>query len=190
MLNLVYLLSLTDESNYSKVMALYAYHDDAIRFAKKRLKMANVPSYEHDAEDVVQNAYENIIRYIDSVDFSVTDKQLKSYTFSIVVNEINAILKSRIILEDIDECDYVADVGDIVDQVQAKEDYDKVVKAIKSMDERYSMVLFCRYIKDMDAKEIADKLKIPTKTVYTRLRRGKAILYGILRNDDSFEKDY
>ncbi len=188
MLNLTYLLSLTGESDYSKVMSLYAFHDSLIKFAKRRLRQAGQPNYEYDAQDAVQSSYENMIRYIDSIDFSVSAQQLKAYAFSVAVNEINAILRERKYLENIDDYEYLAEDIDIIDQIQAQEDYNKVLNVIKGMDEKYSMIIFCRYIRDMDVKEIAEQMDLPLKTVYTRLRRGKQILHNILNDTDKDDK--
>jgi len=48
---LSFLLSITDESNHSRIIYLYnTYHDDMIKLAKYRLKKSGLPNYELDSE--------------------------------------------------------------------------------------------------------------------------------------------
>ena len=87
---LSFLLTIANESDREKIEYIYyKYHNDMIRFTRCRLKNANVFSYELAAEDVVQNSFLKIVKYIDAIDFTRSEKELKSYIFSIVANEIN-----------------------------------------------------------------------------------------------------
>ena len=80
-----FLLMIADESNREKIEYIYyKYHDDMIRFARYKLKDFDIDSYELDSEDVVQNAFLKIVKYIDAIDISKPENQLKSYIFSIV----------------------------------------------------------------------------------------------------------
>ena len=56
------------------------------------------------------------------------------------------------------------------------ERYEKVVKAIEKLDEKYSLTLLYRYNENMSVGEIATLMGVPEKTVYTRLERGKKLL--------------
>lgn len=60
---LQFLLSISDESNHSKIEYLYnRYQKEMMRVAKSRLKQLGMPNYEIDAEDVVQNAFVKIAK--------------------------------------------------------------------------------------------------------------------------------
>ncbi len=181
MISLVYLLSLSDDSDHDKIMALYAFHDDMIKLAKKRLRQAELPNYEYEAEDAVQSAFEYMIRHIDSINFSVSQRQMKVYVLSVLINEINTMLNKHISCENIEKYEFMADEDDITDVVQTKDDYNKVIKTIKSMDEKYSTVLICRYVRDMDTKTICNELGISETVFYSRLYRGKEMLKKALK---------
>ncbi len=182
MLSLAYLLSLVDESRNDKVMRLYKFHTDMIIVAKSRLRSAHVPSYQYDAEDVVQSAFENMIKYIDSIDFDVPDVQLRGYVLTVVANQVNRLLRNRVITEDIDDYTDITDDIDIIDEIQHRDDRIILSRAIKSMDEIYSYVIVAHYINEMSVKEISEELNLPEKTIYTRLRRARQALYKILKD--------
>ena len=100
---LAFLLTVAGESNREKIEYIYnKYHDDMIRFARHRLKSAGLNSYEVDAEDVVQNAFLKIVKYIDAIDLSRPEKQLKAYVFSIVANETKNVIADREAFDNID----------------------------------------------------------------------------------------
>ena len=68
-----------------------------------------------------------------------------------------------------------------IEELEIKEQYNQVVKAIESLDEKYSTTLYLVYCKEKTVNEIADMMGISTKTVYTRLSRGKQLLTDSLK---------
>ena len=56
------------------------------------------------------------------------------------------------------------------------------------LDEKYSLILFEFYCMDQSVKDIADRLGVPPKTVYTRLERGKQMLLERLGNGGAFNE--
>ena len=60
---------LVDEEDKDKLQYIYnAYHDDMLRLAEYKLRAYSTDSIAHDTEDVVQNAWYRITKYIDSID--------------------------------------------------------------------------------------------------------------------------
>lgn len=179
---LAFLLSLTDEDSQKKIETIYyKYHYDMLRFARYSLRKKGASNIESGAEDVVQNAFLKITKYIHSIDLGESEKSLKTYLFSIVSNEVYNYMSDEVkhawddeAIEDIPDNVFFADL-------QIKERYDMVVKAIEVLDEKFRLTLYYRYFKDMSVSQIADLMGISEKTVYTRLTRGKARLLELLR---------
>ena len=69
----------------------------------------------------------------------------------------------------------------IIEEIILSENYNAVVKAIKELDEIYSITLFYYYVEELSPKEIANLLGIQDNTVYARIRRGKAKLIEKLK---------
>ena len=185
---LLFLYTLVDPEDHPKIEFIYrTYHDDMIRLAKAKLKRANVPNYETDAEDIVQNAFIKISKYIKKIDTNLNPLALRAYIFTIVSNEFNNFMSDRRYFESID--DYVDDLQDIPDEelipdgnVQAM--YKDVVRIIREMDDKYGMTILYRYRDDMSVSEIAEFMGISEKTVYTRLVRGKILLLKKLNMEE------
>ena len=180
-----FLLSITDESDHSKIIYLYnTYHNDMIKLAKYRLKKSGLPNYELDSEDVVQNAFVKISKYINSINFEVSEKELRAYILSIVANETNRLLKEHRYFDDIDA--HEADISDesFFEKIEIQETYDIVIEQIKRMDEKYSITLLFYYCEEMSVKEIAGLMDISEKTVYSRLMRGKRLLLEFMGAGD------
>lgn len=180
------MLSITDESNHGKITYLYNnYHDDMIRLAKSRLKKYGCTNYEFDAEDIVQDVFLNLVKYIDSVNFDASRKELRAYVLSIVIHKSNKLLKEYEELKD-KETEYseaeICD-EDLWEKLVIKERYHWVLSHIKRMDEKYNITLMYYYRNDMSVKEIAKLMGLSVETVYKRLERGKRILIEMLARD-------
>ena len=172
-----FLLSLSAESVHSKIERIYdTYHDDMLRFAKKRLRRSGIKNYEIDAEDTVQNAFVKITKYIDKIDFSGSEAKIRSYILSIVSNEVVNTVSGYRYSDDIDEYADTLESENFMEKINAKESYDSLVRIIKQMDEKYSTALMYHYCYEMSVREIAQMLDLPENTIYTRLMRGKVIL--------------
>jgi RNA polymerase sigma-70 factor (ECF subfamily) len=181
---LLYLISLVEDKDVPKIEYIYnKYHADMLRFAKCRLKKAKIPSYVTDAEDVVQNAFCKICKYISKIDVNVHERVLKTYVLTIVANESNNFISNYEFVEPFD--DGYAEMGDddFIRKINIAESYERVIKAIESMDEKYSITLLYRYHKGMSVKQIADFMGISEKTVYTRLLRGRKLLLEMLEGN-------
>lgn len=183
---LLFLISQVDREDKSKIEHVYKrYHGAMMRMAKGRLKRAGIKSYETDAEDVVQNAFLKICKYIKKIDFEVGEKKLRAYVLSIVANESNSFIADYKRVEPLgdDYCD-MSD-KDFFESLSIKENYDRVVRVIGELDEKYSLTLLYRYANDMSVKDIADLMGISEKTVYTRLSRGKKLLLAALGENEN-----
>ena len=185
---LLFLYTLVDPDDKYKIEYIYqTFHDDMIRLAKSKLKTANMSNYDYDAEDVVQNAFVKITKYIKKIDIHVNPVALRAYVFTIVSNEANSFMQEKKFYESID--DYAEVLQDRPDEelipdgkVQAE--YQNIVRIIREMDDKYGLTILYRYGNEMSVAEIAEFMGISEKTVYTRLARGKKLLLEKLNMEE------
>ena len=179
---LQFLLTLTDESNHGKIEHLYnTYHDYMMKCAFTKFKSLGRSNYVYDSEDAVQNAFMKITKYIDNIDFSRGEKDVKNYCFTILSNEISKVLSDNQENFEINEEFCPEGEYNFIEELELRENYNQVVKAIEDLDEKYSTTLYLVFCKEMTVNEIAEMMGISTKTVYTRLARGKKLLLDSLK---------
>ncbi len=184
---LSFLLIISDEKYHPKIEKIYnRYHDDMIRLAVSKLKQLGVSEYVVFAEDVVQNAFVKIIKYIDLINWDFPETHIKSYIFTIISNEAKNLQND---LEPWKSCDKDVDLlseDDFIRNLDIKNSFDKVVEAIKRMDEKYSSVLMLYYCHEISVKEISNILGLSPKTIYTRIARGKVLLLKEIKEEDFY----
>ncbi len=174
---LQFLLTLTDEFNHGKVEHIYdTYHDYMMRYAVSKLQNVGSTNFVYDAEDAVQNSFMKIVKHIDKIDFSRGEKDVKNYCFAILNNEILNVLNDNQESFEIDEDFSLESEYSFIDELEMREIYDQVVKSIEALDEKYSTTLHLVFCQEITVNEIAEIMGISTKTVYTRLARGKKLL--------------
>ena len=174
---LLFLISLVDSEDVPKIEYIYRrHHEEMMRIVKERLKNAGIESYETDAEDVVQNAFLKICKYVKRIKFEVGETKLRAYVLSIAANESSDFISDYRRVESLGEehCDFSD--KDFFASLSVKEDYERIVRAIGKLDEKYSLTLLYRYSNGMSVKDIASLMGISEKTVYSRLSRGKKLL--------------
>ena len=179
---LQFLLTVSDESDHSKIEYIYnTFYKGMMRFALSRLRSYGRRNYMLEAEDAVQNAFMKIVKHIDKIDFSRGEKNVKNYCFTILTNEISNLLQENFENFEIFEEFCLEKEYNYIEELEMRENYAKVVKAIESLDERYSVTLHLVFCEQMTVGEIAEMMGISPKTVYTRLARGKKLLLNSLR---------
>ena len=172
---LLALWTLTDEESQRRILQIYyQYHDDMIRFARARLRRMGDANEQADSEDVVQNAFVKIIKYIHAIDLQRGEKQLRVYLFSIVANEVNAFLSDREELAELDDAQMALADADFFAGLPSQGA--GVLEAMRSLDVKYLSVLWYRYYQNYDIAQISRMLGISEKAVYTRILRAKNML--------------
>lgn len=160
-----FLLYISDECNHPKIIEIYnRYHDDMIKFAKSRLRNGS-DGYILEAEDVVQEFYIRILKYINSINLDADEKAVKTYILTIVSNKINDLFSEHKICENIE--DYINDIesdDDFFEKLIIKERFEAVWKAIDGLDEIYRITFMYRYKNHMSIKEIAEFMEISVRS--------------------------
>ena len=179
---LLYLFTLTEESNHRKIEYIYnTYHRDMVDFAKIKFWDAGRKNFAFDAEDAVQNTFVKITRNIEKIDFSKEEKHIRGFVFSILTNEIYNILREKEFVAEID-AENLNDVGfNSIETLIIIEKYDEAIAAIRKMDDKYSSTLYLAICEEMSVKNIAKMMGLSEKTVYTRLARGKKMLIDAVK---------
>ena len=179
---LQFLLTLTDETDHGKVEHIYnKYYDYMLKCAVIKFKACGRNNFIYDAEDAVQNAFMKITKHIDKIDFSRGNKDVKNYCFAILSNEICNVLNENQEFYEFDEEFSSAGEYNFIDELEIKEEYDKILAAIEALDPKYSTTLQLFFSKEMMPDKIAELMGISPKTVYTRLARGKNLLLQSLK---------
>ena len=179
---LQFLLTISDEKYHPKIEYLYnTFHHKMIAYAEMKFYSYGRKNVKEDAEDAVQSTFLNMVKYINSIDFSRSEQELGNYCFAILTNEIYKTLKRNN-----ENLKYIKDFSvkeeySLIDEIDLRERYTEAVKAIEELDERYSSTLYFIFCKEMTVNELAKMMGISTKTVYTRLARGKELLRDSLK---------
>ena len=126
-----------------------------------------------DAEDAWQNVFMKLWKSKSMWD--KPENELHKWLVTVALNECRDI-KRRLFHRshfDIDELN-----------VEYTEDFDKeVVTAVKSLPEKYFQVIYLYYFEGYDIREISSILSSKENTVKSRLKRGREMLKGVLRNE-------
>ena len=78
----------------------------------------------------------------------------------------------------------IEDIGEYAEALGFEEDsYLDLYQAVMELDKKYRVSVLYLYIKKYNKEEIASILKIPEKTVSTRLFRAKAKLKNYLKEE-------
>ena len=185
---LQFLLTLTDEEYHGRIEYIYnKFHDDMMRFALSKFRSMNSSNPQLDAEDAVQRAYLRITKYIHNLRFPMHDKKLKCYLFTVVLNEVLKISEENTKKSEFREEIFFDDGYNIIEDINISLIYEDAIKAVEKLDLTYSTTLIMHYVHNKSVNEIAEIMGIPTKTVYTRLTRGKKMLYDALKGAEDGE---
>ena len=179
---LQFLLTISDEPKRGKIEYIYKkLHDKMMIYAISSFQSFGRKNFLFDAEDAVQNTFMKIARVVDRIDFSRGEKSVKNYCFSILSNEISNILHQN--EENFEKFEQfcLENEYDFIEELELREKYNEVVRAISELDERYSTTLYLVFCEEMTVSEIADMMGISTYTVYTRIKRGKKLLLNSLK---------
>ena len=129
-----------------------------------------------DAEDVVQDVFEKLLRYRGS--FS-SEEHLKAWLLRVAINRAKDISgsfwkRNRISIEDCtNELPF-----------ENREEH-ALFEEVMKLPEKYREVIHLYYYEDLSAKEIARILRITEGSVKMRLSRGRSFLRNVLKEEES-----
>ncbi len=170
-------------SNKDAFSAIIMRYESALRRYIFRLGVRD----SRDVEDILQNSFIKVYRYLLSFDDSFS---FSSWIYRIVHNETYDFFRIKkrrpeVTLDDDSEKIFInIDSGDDPEKVfDTSVDKGLVMKALENLDKKYKDVLLLRYAEDKDYRQISDILQIPEGTVATLIHRGKAALKKSLEKE-------
>ena len=125
-----------------------------------------------DAEDAVQEAF---MKFMEKQPRFNDDEHAKAWLLRVTINLSKNMLKAswRKNKSETEEASYM------------ENESDEVLFCVMKLEENYRTVIHLYYYEGYSIKEIASILKLPSATVGTRLKRGRAKLKKMLEGDVS-----
>ncbi len=177
---LLFLTMLDSDEDRSKFVQLYhKYRYFLWYLARERLKD------EHLAEDAVQETFLTLTRHMDKIG-SVEATATRNFLATIVKNKATDLLRKRQgIMEEEASQKQEAEVSgeDLLDQYLVQESYERILQAVRQLDEIYRVVFEYKYLHELSDREIADLLGVTPKVVNVRIFRARKKLQNLLREE-------
>lgn len=140
----------------------------------KRICMVHLKNYD-DTEDIFQSVF---LKYAMSTKTFESREHEKAWFIRVTVNACKDLLKSFFRSRTVSIDELLNEPNEIT------EDNSFVLEAVLSLPEKYRDVVYLHYYEEYTAPEIAEILKKNVNTVYTLLKRSKALLREKLGGDD------
>lgn len=176
---LLFLSMLETQEEQSKFTRLYEKYRYLLWYvAKDILKDKDL------AEDAVQEAYLALTKHLEQVE-DVDSPRTKRFLVTIVKSKAIDILRRERRADFTEYEDALGDVAEREDALDAYlqvESYERLVEAIRGLEENYRVVLECRYLHELSEKETAEVLGLAEKTVNVRTWRARKKLKQVLQD--------
>ena len=178
-------LAYLDDDNDQKL-----FEDMFLSYRKQMVTFAvTILGNEDDAQDAVGDVFLRIAqKNWDVVRDIKNETDLRNYllkaTKNTSLNKIKTKKKENVSLDTIMEYDMdgIEDLSDdtFLEVICNKYEYDKVVQAIKLLNERYRDAMYCHYVMEMTVPQTAKSLNQTLSATKQQLVRGKKMLLSLL----------
>ena len=168
----LFLATIEDDSLKLKFEDIYyTYKDDMLNIIFSILKN------ERESEEALSNAFFAISKSLDKI-AEKEENQLKPIICKIArnaaINLYNKNKKSKLV--SLDALFNLSDSGDIDENLESSETYNKVLATLCKMPATYRDVLYLYYVNGFSQREICLLLGRNINTVKSQLRRGRKLL--------------
>lgn len=178
-------LAYLDDDNDQKL-----FEDMFLSYRKQMVTFAvTILGNEDDAQDAVGDVFLRIAqKNWDVVRDIKNETDLRNYllkaTKNTSLNKIKTKKKENVSLDTIMEYDMdgIEDLSDdtFLEVICNKYEYDKVVQAIKLLNEKYRDAMYCHYVMEMTVPQTAKSLNQKLSATKQQLVRGKKMLLSLL----------
>ncbi len=178
-------LAYLDDDNDQKL-----FEDMFLSYRKQMVTFAvTILGNEDDAQDAVGDVFLRIAqKNWDVVRDIKNETDLRNYllkaTKNTSLNKIKTKKKENVSLDTIIEYDMegIEDLSDdtFLELICNKYEYDKVVQAIKLLNEKYRDAMYCHYVMEMTVPQTAKSLNQTLSATKQQLVRGKKMLLSLL----------
>ena len=135
------------------------------------------------AEDAVHDSFIAISKHLDKLE-DIDSVSTASYVIKAAKNiAINRAKKSFNEIPSLMNDEDIIIEENVLDEICTKENYQILVKAILSLDEKYCDVLSLYYLNDLSVSEIGDLLSRKENTVKQQLARGRHKLIKMIEKE-------
>lgn len=139
------------------------------------------------AEDAVQMAFENIIKYLPRIK-NISEDRLAAYLTVVCKNAAFEVYNERF------PCNARVDFVEVIQDERfdpqricfENEKVQYLINLIQSLKPIYSDALMLKYYCELDEDIVADSLGISIYTLRKRITRGKNMLMELLEKDENF----
>ena len=136
----------------------------------------------HTAEDATQQAFLDIWRSIRRLR---DPGRFNGWSYRLLVHACYA--EARRATPTVGEVEpFLEDIASTADAYGAVADRDQLERAFRRMSLDHRTIIVLRHLLGMTPEEVADVLKVPRQTVYSRLRRAETSLQAALQADARF----
>lgn len=150
------------------------YGDDVYKLAYVILKSKNL------ADDVYQETFLRVCRSYSSYRGESSEKTwITSIAVNICRDFMRSAWKKRVIVTD-DFNTYSNERNDTEDIIEKRNERKDVIDAVMKLPDKYREVVHLYYYLEMDVKDIAKVMKIPSGTVKSRLFKARNLLHDML----------
>ncbi len=186
---LSFYLTLIDGENDRKMFEkiYYVYRKQMYTVALTVLKNQD------DAEDTVHDVFCNIAeKHIYILNKIKNDDDIRNYLLKATKNTAINLSKKKALNEKYKEdivnskIEKIYSDEEFWEQLCRESTYQTLVNAIRSLDERYSEVLYLHYILDLSVSDVSKTLGRNLQTVKKQIVRGKTLLIESLGNSEVF----
>ena len=182
------LMSMIDDSYHRQI-----FEEIYTKYSKQMFYVAlKILKDSAEAEDVVHTVFLQIAgNYIEKIAEIKNPDDMRCYLLMAAKNTaLNSIRKrKRLSYYDNDYPEHGNIMSDeqFVEFIETRYEYQRVLDAIKLMNDTYRDVLYLYYVSDMSYKDIAVILKRYPATVKKQITRGRKMLLDLLTGDDDNE---
>src|SRR5258706_2162252 len=120
------------------------------------------------AQEVVQDAFFKVYKYIDRVD---PTRKFSTYLFEITKNASISALRARKNTVSLDEATEATEDKSFYEDFVRADERIRVRKAVGKLEGKYKKVVTLYYFRDLSYEEISNKLRLPLNTIRTQLKR-------------------
>ena len=146
---------------------------------------------DHDTEEIVSRTFFKVFTNIDLIDFERSEKEIKSYIFTILTHEVCDFYKGRETVISMEE-HLIVPVSDenIFEDIAVREENKTVKRALNNLPEPYRSTMALRYIDKLSVMDIAKLLNKSKSTIYSWIEIGKEKLIVLLKEEGIIVDEY
>ena len=164
-----------EDDDREKIKFLYDnYHSFVLSVARKLLMMSGDKNAALNGEDVAQNVFIKLTRYIDSVDFNSGASKMSTYIYTVTKNEVmNFLEKEKKHDESEANIENAMDDDDFFGALFIKERYAETVDIIRRLDDELKIPLILRFGFEKSVCEVAKITGKSERQIYYLIEKGK-----------------